>query len=154
MNIFAAKAERLGVIGVVLLARLDAAGADDITLGKPEVDVVSAEVGKELGVIVILMTVPRAVPKDADLGKPLGPHDEISLISGSGSGEWELVVKGDVEANHLLRRQRFGEGDFHHRMVVLIAIVGGSEAHVLGEIPIALERDALDLDGALLLLLR
>ena len=71
MNIFAAKTERLGAIGVGLLAGLDAAGADDITLGKREVDVVGTKIGKELGISVVLMAIPRAVPKDADFRKPL-----------------------------------------------------------------------------------
>ena len=99
---------------------------------------------------MVLMAVPRAVPKDANLGKPLGAHDEVALVSVSGNGERKFVVKGEMEANRLARRERFGKGDLHHRMVVLIAIVGRSELHALREVAIALGGDALDVDGALL----
>ena len=93
------------------------------------------------------------MPKDADFGKPLGAHDEVSLIPVSSDGRGGIyLVKGDVEANGLSGRERFGKGDLHHRVVVLIAIVGRSEAHALGEVSIALGGDAIDLDGALLCL--
>src|SRR5271156_2665278 len=98
------------------------------------------------------MAVPRSMPKDADFGKPLGAHDEVSLITASGDGDGEFIVKGDVEANGLSGGERFGEGDLHHRVVVLIAIVGRREAHALREVSIALGGDAIDLDGALLCL--
>ena len=129
--IFAAEAQRPGAIGVGLFGSLDAAGAHNITLGKGEVDVVGAEVGKEFCIGVVLMAVPRAVPKNAHLGEPLGAHDEVALVSISGNGEGELVVKRELKAHHLMRPQRFGKGDFHDCAVVLIAIIGSDKPHRL-----------------------
>src|SRR6202034_2654003 len=101
VNIFAAKAEGGGAIGVGLLACLDAAGAHDVTLGKREVNVVGTKIGKEFCVGVVLMAIPRAMPQHAHLGEPLRSHDEIPLVSVSGNRQRKFVVKGDVEANCL-----------------------------------------------------
>src|SRR4051794_15808000 len=100
MDIFTAEAQGPGAIGVRLFGGLNAACAHDIALGKGEVDVVGAEVGKEFRIGVVLMAIPLSVPKNADLGEPLGAHDEVAFVSTSGNGERKLVVKRELEANH------------------------------------------------------
>src|ERR1700689_3678968 len=95
------------------------------------------------------MAVPLVVPKNADLGEPLRAHEEVPLVSGSGDGEREFVVEGEREANCLTRRKWYGKGDFHDRVIVLIAIVRRDESHALRQVTIALGRDGFDVDGAL-----
>ncbi len=77
------------------------------------------------------MAIPRAVPQDAYLGKPLAAHDEVPLVAVASNGKRELVVKRDMEADRVAGSERFGKGDFHHRMVLLIAVVGRDEVHAL-----------------------
>ena len=61
----------LRVVGVILLADLDSAGTDNLVLWDGQLHIVDAKVGEELGCGVVLVAVPRSVPPDPDLGKPL-----------------------------------------------------------------------------------
>ena len=70
--------ERARAVGVVARALHAAGGAQHVTLGNGEADVVDAVVGEELARGVELMGVPPALPPHADLGEPLG--DEVVVV--------------------------------------------------------------------------
>src|ERR1700733_1971546 len=112
MNIFSVKTKRLGSVGVDLLCGLNPARPHDVLPGEGEIDIVDAEIGEEFRIRVVLMAVPRAMPEDTYLRKPLAAHDEIALISVARHGEGEFVMKGDVKTHRAAWRERFWKRHF------------------------------------------
>src|SRR4029077_16613590 len=71
--------------------------AGHFVLRKGQFHVEGAEIREELRGGVEWMAVPSVLPPNANLGKPLPSHDEISFVARALDNLGELIVKRDAE---------------------------------------------------------
>ena len=116
-----------------------------------ELHVVDAEVGEELGGVVILVAVPGSVPPDADFRKPLAAEQEIALPSGAGLGFGKFGLEGDLELDECAGRDWLGKMQIDDRLIIFIAVVGSDVLQAFGEVSLSDDFDALDVFGAVVL---
>ena len=151
VDVFAAEGQGLGAVFVNGFGKLHPAGAHDFVLRQGELYIEGAEVGKEFCVGMELMTVPRPLPPDADLGEPLRSHHEIVAVAGAGEDLPKLVVERDPELHRFVRRHRARQLDLEHGAVIGIAIVGSDKLDLRGQIAHADHFQRLHLGGSLVL---
>ncbi len=130
---------------------MHSAGADDFILRDRQLHVIDAEVGEELGRIVILVAIPGSMPPHAYFGKPLAAEHEITLPSGTGLGLGKLGLKCDLELDIRARRDRLSQLQVNHGLVIFVAIVGRDELQLRSQISLAHHFDALDVFRAVIL---
>ena len=144
VNVIAVIGEGLGVVGVVFLVDQDSARTDNFILRDRKLHVVDAEVGEEFGRGVILMAVPRSIPPDADLGKPLSAEYEITLPARSGLRFGKLGLKCNLELYKCARRDGLGHVDVYDGLIIFITVVWGDELQLPRHVTLAYNLNVLD----------
>jgi hypothetical protein len=113
-----------GVVRIVLdVLRNSAAGTDDVVGRDRNLHIVDAVVGKILRIHVELVAIPRTLPPDADLWKPLA--DEVVIADGTRPSDWQrlLCLKFYSEFYRLTVRNRPRGADLENGLVVHISVV-------------------------------
>ncbi len=102
VHVFGMEGDGLGTVAVVGIARLHTGCADDVILRQRDLHIISAEVGKELGHGMELMTIPLPMPPYSDLGEPLPGEQKSAFVSGAG----DHFRKGRLELDFELHTSR------------------------------------------------
>src|ERR1700682_732883 len=110
-------------------------------------DVVVSEVREELAVGVKLMADLVGVLQDADLRKPLGDEEEVSLPAGPPEDAGEPGTEIERDASGLAWRDGARESYFGHRPVVRVAVVRRDEDKGRKQVRAIRERHPRDFDG-------
>src|ERR1700747_592023 len=104
VHVFRVERKRLRAVGIVRRCDRIAARADDFILRKRPLYIERPEIREKFRRVVKLMAIPSALPPDANLGKPLADHVEITEISSSREDFGHLVVESDLEFHFGARR--------------------------------------------------
>src|SRR6185312_6586861 len=115
-----------------------------------ELYVKHAEIGKELGVGVELMAVPRAVPPHSYFGKPLPSENEVAIVAGARHHLGKLVVKLNVKLDRLARCDGLRQLHLDDSFVVGIAVVRRDEFQLRSQIALSGNFKFLDVDRAVI----
>src|SRR6185369_16194070 len=106
MNVVGVVGDGLRSVAVLDFCRFQTGCAVNEVLRQGELDVVGSKVGEKLRIQMELVTVPGALPPDANFGEPLPTKDKVALVSGAGDDFWELVVESDAESDFSAGRNR------------------------------------------------
>src|SRR5579863_5981624 len=93
VHILGVEGQRLRAVGMIRGSDEIAACAHDFILRKRHVHVKRPEIREEFRGVVKLMTIPRTLPPDANLRKPLADHVKIAQISSSRDDFGHLSLK-------------------------------------------------------------
>jgi hypothetical protein len=116
-----------------------------------ELHVVYTEVREELRGVVILMTIPAAVPPDANLGEPLPAQHEVAFPSRARLRFRKLRLKRDLELNVRPGRDGLRNFEVDYSLVVFVAVVGRDELQLRSQIALTHDFKALDVLRAVIL---
>src|ERR1035437_2993488 len=81
-----------------------------------------------------LMTTPRSLPPDTDLGKPLPGKQEGALVSSARDNLREGRLELDFELHILPRLDRTRQLQLEDRLVVRVTVIRRDELHLLGQV--------------------
>src|ERR1700733_12366745 len=92
-----------------------------------------------------LMAIPRPMPPDSNLGKPLTAEDEVSVPSGALQCLRKLIVKLDLELNVPIRRNWFSQVHLHYRVIGFVVVIGMNVLQLRSKIALPYDFEAFDL---------